>query len=61
MEYINDTEFADIDINFTTFWSSVDSIKEYIPTAHTFRVEDGDETHPMSVSFSLDDRKIWYG
>ena len=60
-EHINDTEFSNIDIDYTSFWSSIDSIKERIPTAHNFQVEDGDETPPMTVSFSFGDRKIWYG
>ena len=60
-EHIDNTEFSNIAIDFTSFWSSVDSIKKCIPTAHNFRVEDGNEAYPMTVSFSLADRKIWYG
>ena len=60
-EHIDDTEFSNITIDFTSFWSSIDSIKKCIPTAHNFRVEDGNESCPMTVSFSLADRKIWYG
>ncbi len=50
-----------IKIDYTNFNTSVESVKSYFPTAARFKVEDGDEWCPMSVSFWVGGQQYWYG